>query len=190
MPVTETQVSRADLATDILRGMLGDGKTHLNAPGTRGEAACHALQLDPVRTLVVADRGGHRLWSLNRLKSWRLTPKLPCLCNQLGIASSLFLLPSQRTFDSLGGFDTSGAHQLSRQVRKLCAQRIVGLFMQLYPVATSGFKTDTGNRIKACRMLLQRTMQNPCLFWRRFQLYNKCSIHAGSISYIPTFVNR
>src|SRR5258708_2810694 len=132
MPVTETQVSRADPATDILRGMPGDGNPHLNAPGNRGQAACHALPLDPVRTLVVADRDGQRVGSLNGLEFWRLTPQLPGLGNQLRIASSMFLLPGQRTFDSLGGFDTSGAHQLSRQVRKLCAQGIVGLFMQLY----------------------------------------------------------
>ena len=56
MPVTKHKSAEADLATDILRGMLGDSRTHVNAPGTRGEAACHALQLDPVRTLVVADK--------------------------------------------------------------------------------------------------------------------------------------
>ena len=80
--------------------------------------------------------------------------------------------------------------QLSRKIRILGTQGIVGLVVQLHPVATFGFKTETCNRIEASGVLCHRAKQDMCLYWRRFQVYNKCSVHAESISYIRTFVNR
>jgi ribosomal protein S18 acetylase RimI-like enzyme len=61
--------------------------------------------------------------------------------------------------------------------------------MQFHAVATSAFKAGSCNFFEACRVFLHRLMQDLCLFWRGFQLYNKCSIHAQSISYRRKYSN-
>src|SRR5207248_2042577 len=63
-------------------------------------------------------------------------------------------------------------------------------FVQLDAVAASALKAGPCNHVKACGMFLHRSLQNPRLFRRRFELYNKGSIHVKCISYIPKFVNR
>src|SRR5260370_35531044 len=76
------------------------------------------------------------------------------------------------------------------QIGVLCSQWIVFVFMKLHAVATSGFKTGTGNLVKTTGMLLQGSLQDRGLFWCRIELYNKCSIHDKSISYRATSVNK
>src|SRR6266480_1781952 len=157
-------------------------------PYHRG-TACHALPLDPVGTLIIANRSRLRLWTTNGLELGRLLPALPGFFNQLRIASGMFLLPRQRTLDGFGRFDTSRPDQLGRKVRILLAQSIVCLFMQVYAVTTSCFKSKTGHGIEARSVLFKRASQKSGLLSCGMQLYHNGSIHAESISYTPTFVN-
>src|SRR5260221_3496646 len=169
-PIALAQISRANFAANVLTGMFGNTQGYDLPPGHRGNADSQALPFDPVRTLVIADGSAYRLRTAHRLEpGWRF-PTLFCLGYQLEIACCVLFLPSESGFHRFGGFDAGSADQLGRQIRILCAQRIVGLFMQLDAVATSGFKTGTGNRIKTCRMLCQRALQDTCLFWRGFEL--------------------
>lgn len=124
----------------------------------------------------------------HRLEWWRLFTALFCSGSQLGIASGVLLLPGQSRFHGFRGFDAGSAHQLSRQVGVLGPQRIVGGFVQLDAIAAPGFKASPGNLIKTGSMRLQRLLQETGPFWRRSELYNKCSIHAQSISSRQKFV--
>jgi hypothetical protein len=189
-PVTETQVGRADFPTNILSGMLRDRKGHLKASRYSGKGASQRLPLDPVRTLVVADRRRLRLWTTNRFEFWSRSPLLLSFLNLLRITSSVLLLPRESRFDGFSGFHTSRYHQLSRKIRVLSPQGIVGSLMQLYPVATCCLEPFIRNGIKAIRMLLHGSIQDSNLLRRWIQLYDNRSVHTKIISYIRRFVNR
>ncbi len=169
-PLPETQVSGADLAADVGACMLGDAESDLLTPNHGGNTGRQAFPLDSVRTLVVADRSTFRLGSLDGFKDRRLFPTLDGFGDHLGIACCVFLLPGERTLDGLGGLHSSGTHQLGWQIRILCTQGIVSVFVQLHAVAACGLKSSTRNCIKARCMLLQRTLQHLCLFWCGFQV--------------------
>jgi hypothetical protein len=66
--VMETQVSGADFPANVLGGMFGDRKAHLNTAGDSGEGTCHALPLDPIGSGIIADGSRLRLWTTNRLE--------------------------------------------------------------------------------------------------------------------------
>ena len=189
-PVVEAQISRTDLATNVLERVLGDRKGHLNATRYSCEGAGHGLPFHPVRTSVVTNGGGYRLWTTDRLELRRWASLLFSFCHQLRIACLVFLLPRESAFHGLGSFHTRGTHELSRKIRMFCTQGIIGCFVQLYTVAASRLEPLTANGIETFRMLLHRSIQDSHLLFGRIQLYHNCSVHTRTLSYIQTFVNR
>jgi hypothetical protein len=188
--LAHTEVSRTDFAADVLLGMLRNLERQFHATRNGSKTGSERCPLDPVGTLVVTDGSGLRLRTTNRLEGGRLLAAFPGLCNQLGIACSMLLLPGESRFDSFGGFHAGCADQLCRQVRVLLAQIIVGYFVQFHAIAACGRKSKTGNSIEALRVLLQRTSQDVSLLCGGIQLYHNGSIHAKSMSYIRRIDNR
>jgi hypothetical protein len=62
--------------------------------------------------------------------------------------------------------------------------------MQLNTIATTRLKSLTADGIETLSVLDHRSIKDSPLLRGRIQLYHNCSVHADSISYIPTFVNR
>ncbi len=186
-PLAIAEVSRTDLATAKLRGMLRNGETHLNAPGYSSKTTGKRVPLDPGGTLIITDRSESGLWSLHRLEHRRFFALLLGLLNSFGIGCLMFLGPRERRFDGFGGLDTSSTNQLSWKVWIVSTQIVVGLLMQFHPIAALGLKAQTSNRIEASRMLVQRALQEAGLRRERVQWYDYRSIHAESLSYIPKF---
>jgi hypothetical protein len=188
--LAHTQVSRTDVAADVLLGMLRNRERQFHATRNGSKTGREDFPLDPVGTLVVTDGSGLRLRTTNRLEGGRLFAAFPGCCNQFGIPCSMLLLPGESRFDGFGGFHTSRADQLRRQVRILLAESIVGFFGQVYAIAAFGCKSKKGNGIEARRVLSQRTSQEVSLLCGRIQLYDNGSIHAKGMSYLLRIVNR
>src|SRR5258708_442004 len=91
--LAKTQVRRAHVAAEVCCGVFGNGEIHLNASCHAGKATGHALPLDPVRTLVIADWCTERLWAVHRLEWGRVFPTPDCLCNPPWITNRVFFLP-------------------------------------------------------------------------------------------------
>ncbi len=158
--LTVAQVSTTDFMPNVLHEVSRNGEGQFNSPIYGSKATGECMPLDPVRTLVIADTRKFAMWALDRLKHRNGFPLL------LGLF--LFDLPGKRTLDRLSGLDTSSTHQLSWQLRILSTQIIVGLLMQVYPVATLASKAKTRDDIEARRMLLKRLAETSRLFWRGF----------------------
>ena len=189
-PVVEAKISRTDLPTNILECMFGDGKPDLNAPRYSGKGAGHTFPFDPIRTGIVANGGRLGLWTENRLEFWNRSPSLLGFLDQLRVQSRVFLAPRESGFDRFSSLDTGCAYQLSRKVRMLGTQRVVGAFVQLYPIGASRIEPRACNGIEARCVLDHRSIKNGLLLRRWIQLYDNCSVHTKSISYIPKIVNR
>ncbi len=183
----ETQVSRTDLATDVLSGVLGDGEPYLKTACYRCQASGHRLPLDPRGPLVIADRSGLRLGTTNWFECGRRFSAFPGFCYQLGITGGMLLLPRERRFHGLRRLDTSGTNQLSRQIGKLSTQGIVRLLMQLNTVATPGRKALVGDSVKAGCMLFKRCLEASRLIGCGLELCDNRSIHTEGISYMSSF---
>jgi len=175
--MVKAQVSRANLAIDVLSGVLGDRETDHKSPGYRGKARGHALPLDPIRTGIIADRSRRRDWTTNWLECRRFFPLLLGFLNPFGIASGVFPFPGESRFNGLSGLHTRSTHKLSRKIGVLSMQQIIGSLMQLYSITTSRLKSLTCNDIKPRSVLLQGTCQYVILFLCRIQLCHNCSIH-------------
>ena len=102
----------------------------------------------------------------------------------------MLLLPGESRCDGFGGFHTGRADQLRWQVRELLSEIIVGFFVQFHAIAAFGRKSKTGNSVETLRVLLQRASQDVSLLVGGIQLYHNGSIHAKSMSYIQSIVNR
>lgn len=155
----KTEISRTDLAADVLGSMGRNGKRELHPSLDSSKATGHRVPLDPVGTLVIADRTE--------------------LCMG-GTYLTTLLLAIQSRLDGFRRLHTGRTHQLRRQVRMLPAQIVVGLFMQFHAVAALELEAQTGDGIKAACVLHHRAMQSVFLLWRGIQLYNHRSVHMKS----------
>ena len=177
-----TQISATDLATNILNRVLGNSKSHLNTACYSSKATGQQVPLDPVGALIIADTGILTVRAPNRLESRNGLAVFLGSLNLLGVGLFLLDLPRQRALDRLRGLDTSGTHQLRRQIGILRTQGIVRSFVQLYAIPTGRTKALLGYRIEAGRMLLPCASQDVRLLRRGVQLYDNRSIHGKNIS--------
>jgi hypothetical protein len=184
-PLAKAEISRTHFAADVRRGVLGNGKANLHAPGDSGKATSQRLPFDPKGTLVIANRRASGLRAAHGLKGRELFALFLCPGNSLGVTRGVLLLLRQSRFDGFRRFDASCADQLSRQRGVLSAQRIVGTFMQLDAIATLGHKPFRCYGIETGGIGIQRLPQSSRLGWCRIQLQNNCSIHTKTLSYIP-----
>jgi len=187
---TIAQISTTDLPADVLNRVLGNRKGHLKTPCYRSKAGGHLFPLDPIGTLVIADRRARRVWSLHWLEDRGFFPLLQGFLNALGRGAFVLPGPGEGRFHGLRGLHTSGTDQLCGKGGVLRAQIIVGLLVQFHAVAAPGLKAQTGHRVKARGVLGKRAREHLSLFRRRVQLDHHRSIHAKNISYITIFVKR
>lgn len=186
-PLAIAQVCATRLMADVLHKVSRHRERQFNAPVHRSQTTGHALPLDPVRTLVIADTNDLTVRATNRLESRNGLALRYGLLNPSRVCLLLLGLPDQSRFHGFSGLDAGRAHQLSRKVRILCSQRIVGAFMQLHAIATGCGKALAGNGIEANRMLLKCCLEYLGLLWCVLQLYNYRSIHVKSFSYIALY---
>ena len=185
-PIAITQVSATGLVPDIRHEVNGNGEGQFDASRDGGEATGQAVPFDPKRTGVIADSRDLTVRTSNRLEGRN---GFPLLAGALHLSRIRLLLPGfpgERRCDGLRRFDAGRADQLCRQIGILSTERIVGPFMQLDAIVTSGREPLGGNDVKARRMLLKGVLECACLLRRRIQLDSNGSLHAKSISYIPT----
>jgi hypothetical protein len=187
-PVMVAQISRTNLATNVLESVFGNCERHLNTTRDRCKRAGHGPPFHPVRTGIIANRSGYRLWRANGLKLGSRSPLLLSFGYLFWVLSLVLLLPRKSRFHGFSGFHTRGAHELSGQIGVLSTQGVVGRFVQLSAIATPRLKALTADGIEALSVLLHRSIKESPLLRTRIQLYHNCSVHADSISYTPTFV--
>lgn len=183
------QISTAWRAGEIGERILrnGNGQLYPSCGGRNAESP--ARPFGPVGTGIITDRTHGTVRSLDRLVRRDGLTALLCPGYPLGIGLVVLLAPRQRTLDALRGLDASGTQQLSRQIRILSTQRIVGALMQFHPIAALDRKALLGNGIVTSRVLLKRALQYTSLLWCGMQWHNNRSIHAKSISSRPCVVN-
>jgi hypothetical protein len=186
-PFAITQISTTHAIADILLKVSRYRERQFNPPIHCSETTGHAVPLDPVRTLVIADSRHLTVRTTNRLKWWYGLALLLRFLNLLWVCLFLLDLPGDSRFDGFCGLDTGRTYQLGRKIRILSSQRIVRAFVQLDPIATRRGKALVGHSIKAGCVLLKRCLEASRLRWRWVQLDGNRSIHAESMSYITLY---
>ena len=185
-----TQVSTTDLATNIRHGMLRNAERAFHTSCYCSKTGSGDLPLHAGGSSVIADTGDGALWATNRLELRGRLASFESLSYLLGIPLFMVFLPRESRLHGFSGFDTSGTHQLSRQVRELCTQWVVGLLMQFDAIAALRGKPDMGHLVEARGMLLKRSFEDASLLRRGIELYHRRSIHVKSRSYMPKLVKR
>jgi len=189
-PVMVAQISRTNLATNVLESVFGNRERHLNTTRDRCKRAGHGPPFHPVRTGIIANRSGYRLWTANGLKPGSRSPLLLSFGYLFWVLSLVLLLPRKSRFHGFSGFHTRGTDQLGRKIGELSTQWVVGRFLQLDAITTTRLETLTADSIETLSVLLHRSIKERPLLRRRIQLYHNCSVHADSISYTHKFVKR
>ncbi len=186
--LTVAEISTADFPPNVALCIRGNTQGKFNPSCYHSKATGQTLPLEPGGTRIVTDRTVLDVRARDRLEDGRRFALLESFGYSFRIVCCILLLPGKRTLHRLSGFDTSGTHQLSREIRICSTKRVVGLLMQCYSIPRLVREALMYHSIEAGRMLNKRTFQDACLFRRRMYVQNNCSIHAENISYMLSFV--
>ncbi len=102
----------------------------------------------------------------------------------------MFAFPGQSRRHGFRSLDTGCNHDLGRQIGKLCAKVLISGFVQFDTIALEVLKTQTSNHIETGRMLAQCARENGGLLIDGMQLYDHSPVHAQSILYMSSEVER